>query len=208
MDVLKTFGDYYAKKDYTNALLTLQKNPDALSSGILNYNLGTVYTKLENWPLARYHFLQAEGVGEASQNLDLIEIKLGLVKIEKPLNTSDYFFKTSSILSDGYLTTMSLLVLMLGLLIIKKTPSLKNIVLTFLIASLPFGFNFWVKSLPRAIALKTEPLLEGPSTIFGSAGELPAGVLVITKTQGEWKKIIYPSRFQGWIRSTDLKELE
>ena len=56
-DVLKTFEDYYTKKDYLNALLVLQKGGKEISPKVKHYNLGTVYAKMQNWPMARYHFL-------------------------------------------------------------------------------------------------------------------------------------------------------
>src|SRR5665647_2086831 len=58
-DVLKTFEDYYTKKDYLNALLVLQKGGKEISPKVKHYNLGTVYAKMQNWPMARYHFLLA-----------------------------------------------------------------------------------------------------------------------------------------------------
>ncbi len=212
MDVLKTFGDYYTKGDYANALLVLQQHPKDVSSGLWHYNMGTVYSKLENMPLARYHFISAENHGfnspEVSGNLDLIETKLELSKVEKPLTSADFLIKGGTFLATGYLTTLSLIVVMIGLLVIKKAPSFKKISFLLLAALMPLVLNFWINSWNRAIVMGTQTIMDGPSKIFSASGELPPGVLVITKSDGEWKEIIYPSRFHGWIQSSVLKELE
>jgi hypothetical protein len=71
-----------------------------------------------------------------------------------------------------------------------------------------FGATYWVKSWDRGIVLIPRPIKEGPSVIFSSNQELPVGIMVVTKREGDWLKVIYPTRFEGWIHSTHIKELK
>lgn len=209
---MKTFEGFYSKGDFANALLTLEKNPSDLSPGLWHYNVGTIKAKMQNLPEARFHFLQATELGMNSDvvfnNLKIAEEKLDIVRLEKPLNASDYFIKGSLWASQGLFTSLSLIIIIAALLHLRKRISYK-LVLSYLTAVLlPLGFNFWVNSWDRAVVTNTQLVQEGPSVIFPSRGELPLGVLVVLKHNGEWSKIIYPSRFEGWIKNTGLKSLE
>lgn len=207
----QTFEDFYAKKDYANALISIQKLKKVVPPANWHYNIGTVYAKLENLPMARFHLLQAEALGfagsEASQNLDLVEAKLEITKLEKPLNTIDYGVKAGLILQRGLLTSFSLLIILTGLIVLKKKPSFLKVTGLSLIALLPLALNWWINSWPFAVVQKNVELQEGPSAIFGSLGEVPGGVRVLYKNEGEWSQIIYPTRFNGWIKSNELKDL-
>ncbi len=81
-------------------------------------------------------------------------------------------------------------------------------VVFLLLVLIPVGLNWWVKSWPYAVVVAPQAIQEGPSAIFPARGELPVGVLVITREMGEWEEVIYPSRFQGWIKKQGLKVLE
>jgi hypothetical protein len=211
-DVLKTFEDFYIQKDYGNALLTLKKYGQEIPPGLLNYNLGIVYGKIDNWPMARFHFLQSERAGFWSdgltQNLLLAEQKLEIGKLEKPLSTSDILVKSALFVSNGLLTSLSFMMLLAGLMLLKKKPSvLKSLVIATLVA-LPVVLNFWINSWPKAVVTESQVIIEGPSQIFTPLGELNPGVMVIVRQEGEWLKIIYPSRFSGWIKNKGLMKLE
>jgi hypothetical protein len=177
-----------------------------------HYNLSTVYAKLENWPEARFHLLLASKEGVTlpgmSQNLLLVEEKLEVVKLEKSLSTSDYLYKAAKFFTFGEFTTISLLFLLIGLLMLKKKPSFKRFSVLLILTLLPLAFSLVLKKYPEGIVLSSEKVLEGPSVIFGSVAEIPAGVKVITHGDGEWRQILSPSRFQGWIHQDALKELE
>lgn len=210
-DVLKTVQNYYAQKDYNLALDTLLKNQEHVPPGIWHYNVGTVHGKLENWPLARFHLLMAGKEGyvsqEAIQNRELVEEKLNVGRLEIPTSASDYFFKYSLEATHGVFTTMGLLLIISGIIALWKKVSAKVTILFFLTAVMIFGFNWWLVELDKNIIVNSQIVHEGPSAIFESSEELPAGVMVITVQSGEWLKIIYPSRFQGWIKKSGLKEL-
>lgn len=209
---LKTFQDYYVKKDYKSALQTLQSHQSKLPRGLLHYNLGTVYGKLENWPLARYHLLMAEKNGfdsrELEQNKKLVEERLDVVRLEKPLNAMDYGVKFSTSISGEVLTTLGLIILLVGMLFLKKKPSLMRALVLILLVLSPLCLNWWISTWPRSIATEPQAILEGPSGIFSAKGELMPGTLVISLDKGQWQEIIWPSRFSGWVKRSALKELE
>ncbi len=211
-DVLKTFEDFYLKKDYQKALEVLRNHAQDISPAVWHYNMGTVHAEMQDWALARFHLLMAESQGLHSKSLQqnqiLVEEKLDAQRLEKPLGAEDYFHRIGLVISDGILTSFSLLFLVIGLWIFKKKPQIKLMVIFLCLILLPLAFNWWIKSWPKAIVTETQTIHEGPSSIFSSTGELPLGVFVITQDQGDWKKIIYPSRFEGWIRSKGLQVLE
>jgi len=209
---LKTFEGYYLKKDYPNALLTLEKGRGEVEAGLWHYNMGTVFGEMKNWPLARFHFMLAEANGfnskELSQNQQLAEDVLEISRLEKPLDTSDYLIKASLVASEGLLVTLSLIFLVLGLWLLKQSATAKRALIFVLAVVSPLIIDSWFDSWPRKIVIETKSLYEGPSALFAVRGELPAGLMVLTNTKGEWEEIIYPARFSGWVRTDGMKRLE
>ncbi len=190
----------------------LAKNREKLSPGLWHFNMGTVKAKLNVMAEARYHFLAAERQGFAderlNQNLSLVEKALEVKTLEKPLDTLDYAVKFGLWSQNGFLTMISLIILLGGMLILRKEKKYYVLVLTIFFALIPVGCHYWIRSWDKAVTLKAQEVLDGPSVIFGSRGELPAGIMIVTKKTGEWKEVIYPSRFSGWIKNAGLKELE
>jgi hypothetical protein len=211
-DVLKTVEAFHNQKEYQKALATLEANQSKISPGVWHYNMGTEYGKLDNLPLARYHFLMAELKGlnskEVLSNRNLIESKLDITRLEKPISSYDYFIKISLEASKGILTTVSLLLVIIGLFNLWKKSNFKALGICLFFALGFTGMNWWVNSWDKSIVMETKSVQEGPSAIFSVKGELPVGVMVITQAKGEWLEIIYPSRFQGWIKESGLKELK
>ena len=211
-DVLKTFEDYYANKDYEQALLTLKTHGEAFAPEVLHYNLGTVYAQMENLPLARFHLLMAQDLrltnDVVQQNLNIVEEKLDIKKLEIATSVQDHFVQISSTLSGGVLNSLSLVLLIIGILMLKQKRTALRMLVFILMVGLPWAYNFWVRSWPRAIVLESQEVREGPSQIFSPVAELPAGVLVIFEEHGNWRKITYPNRFRGWIKPQSIKELE
>jgi hypothetical protein len=196
---LKTVQTFYESHDYQEALKTLESGHEQIPAGIWHYNMGTIHGKLENWSRARYHFLMAEEKGFSSPELltnkQIAEQKLEISKLEKPLGASDY-------------ATFALLMVVVGILSIWRKASFK-VTLSFFAGSLLIMLCHWgVKSLDKSVVIDEIPLHDGPSVIFGSRGEVPAGVFLITTKQDEWLKIIYPSRFEGWVKANGPKELK
>lgn len=209
---LKTFQDYYLKQDFHKALQVLQQHGKDIEPAIWNYNLGLVHAELKNYPLARYHLMKAQDLGaslpELAQSQALVDEQLDVIKLEKPINASDRFIKAGLTFTDGPFVTLSLIMLITGLWSLKKTLSFKRAGLVLLSVALPLVLNLWVNSWPRRIVPEARPLMDGPSALFTSRGELPAGVLIVTNRKGDWEEVVYPARFQGWIKSEGLLSLE
>jgi tetratricopeptide (TPR) repeat protein len=208
---LKTFQDFYAQKDYVNALKTLKSQSSELPPTIYHYNLGTTLAQLGNLPEARAHFLKAQDLGnslpELQENLKFVEGPLEIVRLEAPLSAADYFIKGAQVMKGGLLTSASLLVLIAGLFLVKQKPSPFRMLALILLVSAPVALNFWITAWPRAVVLEEQTILEGPSSIFSSSQSVVPGVLVIGEREGNWFHVRYPSRFKGWIQAKGLYEL-
>ncbi len=210
--MLKTFEAYYQKNDFNNALKVLKDHPGEVPQNVWHYNLGLVYAKLENFPLARYHFLIAGKSGLQSTSLrdneKLVVEKLDLSTVEKPLNASDYVYKSVTFLSQGELTSISLMILFVGLLSLRKKRNPVRLAMLVIAMAVPLTLGLLVKQWPEAIVVKDDRVAEGPSAIFAALTDIPAGLKIVTRGEGEWREILYPSRFRGWIRKNSIKELE
>jgi len=173
--------------------------------------MGTVLAQLNQLPEARLHLLIAQKIGlisPSNQNLELVEEKLEITRLEKPLSVSDYFFKTSFLAAEGWLTTLSLIFLITGIIICRKSASVKKLGLFFIATITPLIFNFIINAVPLEISLKPIVFKEGPSEIFMDRGEIPAGVMLITREREGWREILFPSRFNGWVKDNpNLKRL-
>lgn len=174
--------------------------------------MGTVYGEMNNWPMARFHFILAEKSGlhskELIQNKKLAETKLEVSRLEKPLDASDYYIRVSNIAADGPLVTLGFLFLAIGVWLLRKKASFKSAVIFILAVVTPLMLDFWIDSWPRKMTSAPITLYEGPSALFGTIGEIPAGIVVITNKKDEWEKVIFPSRFSGWIKPDHLESLE
>jgi hypothetical protein len=211
-DILKTVETLHHQKDYAGALRALETHQGEVSPGLWHYNMGTIYGKLEKLALARFHILMADKAGYSSKvlfdNKNLIEEKLDIPKLEKPLSIEDYLVKGSLIASQGLFTMMSLLLLIAGIISIKKKANVKIYSGFLFLSVMLIGLNFWVHSWNKMVVIEAQPIHEGPSAIFSAQEELPSGVMLVTIQSGEWLEVIYPTRFSGWIRKTGLKELK
>lgn len=210
--MFKTFREFYDQKDYANAELLLRKNSDVIPAELWNYNLGTVLAQKNDFPMARYHLLKAKSLGlkteSLSENLRFVEEKLETPKWETPLSLEDYSKKSVLWAHGGFFTTLALLVLIAGIIHFMRSKTVRLIPLYALLMLLPLGMHFWVGSWESYIVKENLLVLEGPSAIFSPRGEVPAGVRILTKKKGDWHKIIYPSRFEGWVREQGLMSLE
>lgn len=202
----------YREKDYQGALKTLEQHRRDLSPGVWHYNMGTVLAKLENPALSRYHFVMAEKAGltgwELQENRSLVETKLDVARLERPLSTSDYLRKAGMLASDGVFMTIALLLIIGGITSAWKRTSGSLTAAFFILSFSLLSVNFWIMSWDQVIVMKPQVLSEGPSAIFGQKEEIPAGVILVVEKRGEWLKVLYPSRFEGWILSQGLKELK
>ncbi len=211
-DVLKTVETLYVNKEYQKALEILNANKKNISSPVWHYNVGTFYGKLENWPLARYHLTIAEWEGlrskEVSLNKHLVESKLEIAKLERPTSLQDYFVKGGIEASQGILSLISFIFVFIGLIFFWRQKIQKIFLACLAMGSIALGMNLWIHSWDKMIVINSQTIKDGPSEIFGQHDEVPTGVMIVGKSKGDWIEIIYPSRFQGWIKNTGLKELK
>ncbi len=211
-NALKTFQDLYLKKEYPLALTELEKNAKIVEPGLWHYNMGTVLAEMNEWPLARFHFIMAEKSGLESQQLhrnqQLAESKLEIGRLEKPLTTSDFFIKAAMVSAEGPLLSLSLVFLVIGLMALKKSRTIKAALIFSVAVLSPLILNFWIHSWTPKIVTTAKSIYDGPSALFQIKGELPAGVMILTNTKGNWDEIIFPSRFSGWVKLDSLKSLE
>jgi hypothetical protein len=211
-DVVQTFEEYYMKMDYPNALLMLEKKQNDMDAGLWHYNMGSVLAKMNDFPLSRFHLIMAESNGlhskELIQNKLYVEDKLDISRLEQPLDSYDYLIKSGLTAADGPLLSVGFLFLVIGLWLLKKSPTVKSALAFVIVVAAPLMLDLWIDSWPRKIVAAPKVIYDGPSALFGTRGELPVGLMVITNTKDEWEKIIYPSRFSGWIKSDGLKRLE
>jgi hypothetical protein len=209
-DVLKTVESLYSKKAYREALDYLANNKGHVSKGLWHYNMGTIFASLEDWPMARYHLSMADLHGYTSRELlsnqSLVEDKLLSQKWEKPITPMDYVIRGALLGSDGILTFFGLVIMIIGIFLLKNQLK-KRAFMLLSVSLLLFGMTLWIKTWNWGIVLKPQVLREGPSAIFNSKDEIPAGVKVLTLKEGEWVKVIFPERFEGWIRNAEIKEL-
>lgn len=210
-DILKTVEALERQNDYSGAKKLLEQNQTHLDPALWHFNLGVLNAKTEQWALARFHFLKAQESGyskpELVTNQNIVEDKLEITKLEKPISTSDYLMKGALLGSQGIFLSLSLLLLVAGLLSLWKKAGLKVFSIFVVLALGLTAINFWIISWDKYLVINPTPVFEGPSVIFQNRGEIPSGVFVIVKKQGDWEKILFPSRFDGWIKAADLKEL-
>lgn len=211
-DVLKTVEAHYNQKDYTSALSLLQANKANISPGVWHYNVGTIYGKLDDWAMARYHFLLADWEGLSSKevvsNRMLVEEKLDIQKLEKSFSPSDFFIKASIESSHGILTSLSLLFVLFGVICFWRKKSWKTISIFCVMSVMFVGLNLWILTWTKFISVKSQLIYDGPSVIFPTREELPIGILIVTRQKDDWLQVVYPSRFEGWVKFNGLKELK
>ena len=93
------FEELYLKKDYKGAANYLLQNKQQLNSGIFHYNLGTVYSKMGDYPAARFHLEKAikEGYINSSSlnNLTYIKTQLQVDDLSTSSNLPDQLMNSA-----------------------------------------------------------------------------------------------------------------
>jgi hypothetical protein len=211
-NALKTIQNFYVQKEYAKAIDWLENNQSQMDKAIWHFNLGLFNAKLENWSNARFHFLQAELMGysglEINQNLKIINDRLDLIQFEKALSTKDHVIKVGMELSHGVFIIFAIFMVLLSLILSLKKRDVKKVLFFLVLGFLFIGADLWIRSWDKRVVIESQEIVEGPSSIFSAKEELPPGLVVVVDSKDEWLKIIYPSRFSGWIKDRGLKELK
>jgi hypothetical protein len=208
----KSFEELYVKNDFKGAASYLLQNKQHLDSGIFHYNLGTVYSKLNDLPAARFHLEKAikEGFVNSSSlnNLNYINQKLQVDDLSTSNNFYDQFMNSAlSIPGSAYLT-FSLIIALASVFLLKSKKQMSKLAIAsailFTIVPLAF-FHFYLSNVNYAIALKDVPVYEGPSKIFHEKGVVHAGSKVVLGDFKEgWFFIKNPISLSGWVSRDQL----
>jgi hypothetical protein len=211
-DILKTVESAYQQGDFQGAISTLEKNQIHVTPGLWHYNMGTLYAKLENFPLARYHFLMSDMEGYTNKDLiknkKIVEEKLDIPKHEKMLSTSDYFIRGSVEATHGIFTMVCLLIIICGVFLSFRRSNFKAFRFSLVLSCLVLVINFWVQNWKKFIVLEGQVLHEGPSSIFLSNQEVPPGTMIVVLEKDDWLRVLYPSQYGGWIKHNGIRKLK
>jgi hypothetical protein len=207
-----SFDELYLKKDYKGAAHYLLKNKQQIDSGIFHYNLGTVYSKMGDQAIARFHLEKAiqEGYINSSSlnNLTYVKSQLQVDDLTTSTSLPDEIINTAvSIPSAGYLSMTLALMLVFSILIRLKKIQKKWIMFAVLLISLSpiIMLNFYIKNINYAVALQDIPLYEGPSKIFNEKGTVRAGSkIIIGQFKDGWFQVEFPISLSGWINKDQL----
>lgn len=210
--VRSVFEDLYLKKDYKAAANYLLQNKQQLSSGIFHYNLGTVYSKMGDFPAARFHLEKSlkEGyINSASlNNLTFVKAQLQVDDISTSVALPDQVMNAALTIPPAAYLSFSLLLLLLGVVLLKSKKLFKKISIIFFIilALSPVLFSeYYISKINYAIAFKDISLYEGPSKIFSEKGKVHAGSKIILGEFKEgWFYVKFPISLAGWVNKDQL----
>lgn len=210
--VSSSFEELYLKKDYKGAANYLLQNKQQLSSGIFHYNLGTVYSKMGDYPAARFHLEKAvkEGYINSSSlnNLTYVKSQLQVDDISTSTNLPDELMNIALTIPPAAYFSFSLILLLLGITLVKSKKLVKKTSMAFFIVLIatPFLFSqYYLDKINYAVAFKDVPVFEGPSKIFAEKGKVKAGSKIILSDYKEgWFYIKFPISLAGWISKDQL----
>jgi tetratricopeptide (TPR) repeat protein len=206
------FENFYLKKDFKGAANYLVQNKKLFDSGIFHYNLGTVYSKMGDYPTARFHIEKAIRGGYINSaslnNQNFIKSQLNVDDLTTSTNLSDQLMNTAiSIPSSAYLS-LTLILLMFGLSLLKNKKLIKKVSITFFfsLVFIPIFFStFYLDKINYAVAFKDLSLYEGPSKIFTEKGKVKAGSkIILGEFKDGWFYVKFPISLTGWVSKDQL----
>lgn len=207
-----SFEDLYVKKDYKGAASYLLANKKLFDSGIFHYNLGTVYSKMGDYPAARFHFEKAikEGYINSSSlnNLTFVKTQLQVDDISTSTSFPDQVMNAALAIPPAAYFSLTLLFLLLGVVLLKSRKLVRKTSIFFLIVLIvaPTAFSkFYLEQVNYAVSFKDVPVYEGPSKIFTEKGKVKAGSKIILGEYKEgWFYVKFPISLAGWINKDQL----
>jgi hypothetical protein len=206
------FQELYLKQDYKSAINAIIQNKQQFKSSIFHYNLGTAYAKLGDLGPARYHLekaiLQGMNGSAALNNLNYVKSKIENEDLSNSTALSDQFINYSlNIPIEGYWSiTLILMLIVLLIIKIKKMTNKYLLFFLFILSLTPILFsNFYLNKVNTAVVMKEISIYEGPSKIFQEKGKIKAGSKVVLGEFKEgWFFIKYPLPLAGWISKENL----
>lgn len=210
-ELLKSLETLYVKEEFNGTIDLLLKSKHRFDEGLFHYNLGTVHAKVGNHAAGRYHFEKSIKSGfvnnKVINNLEVVNERLQVEDIGTSSEIYDQLLNTSLKIPDSCYLTMSLLLLIFGLLLFRKkiVKGVKKFGLLVLVSTLPWGFNhFYLKGINFAIAMKETKLYEGPSKIYTEKFLIKPGTkFIFSKINDGWLYIERPLFLSGWIVRDD-----
>jgi tetratricopeptide (TPR) repeat protein len=206
------FDELYLKKDYKGAANYLLQNKQQLNSGIFHYNLGTVYSKMGDYPAARFHLEKAikEGYINSSSlnNLTYVKAQLQVDDLTTSTELPDQLMNTVLTIPPAAYFSFSLILLLLGITLLRSKKLIKKTGIGFfivLIVAPVFFSQRYLDKINYAVAFKDVAIYEGPSKIFTEKGKVRAGSKIILGEYKEgWFYIKFPISLAGWISKDQL----
>lgn len=213
MNLEKEYKNLFESGDYQGAIRLLRANKESFDSALYHYNLGINHARLEQLPLARYHFEKARDNGlyspELRESLQQVKKLTGAQVMEKKSDLTDYLYDwtLSSSLYTGFNISLILGIVLMTQL--KKIPRFWIKLLLALIVLTPLAVQvYYKKNYSQAIVMQTKAVLAGPSEIFEQTQELTPGIKIsVSENFNGWRRIVAPASHKGWIRAGKLKEL-
>lgn len=181
-----------------------------LDPSVYWFSMGKLYAKDNNWSDARIAFLKSQKIyprQETIDNLLVVEKKLVVSELEAPRSIKDYSIHTTYFIGAELALTLNLALLVWGLWRFKKTKSYKQLLAIISVILMLSGLSFWTRNWPWVVAEEELIVFHGPSEIFDKVQVVPKGIKFLGVEKDSWIKIIYPSRFEGWIKKENISEL-
>lgn len=207
---LKTLID---TQQWQNALNLLNEHKDQFDSAIYHYNVAVVKVNLAQSSDAMYHFEMAKSLGlqspELINSINSLKEQLNISYIENSLEFIDLMHQLLFQLPNQFYYSVSILMLILVFWNFKLIVTRLFKVLLILVSIAPsIFFTSYIKPKEMAIIQANLKVYAGPSRIFDQVQEIPEGAkIIIGNDYNNWKQVIYPQRFKGWIFSDKYKAI-
>ncbi|MDP7321811.1 MAG: tetratricopeptide repeat protein [Bacteriovoracaceae bacterium] len=187
--------DYSAAKEYLNSL-ELSDVAQWYNLGYLAYKKGDLVTARAYLEKAKYEGMFSDEMGQA---LGLVKNELGLQYIEQDHSFQDNLMLNMVSFSSEFYLAFFAMFLSFVLIFIWKRIYLLGVLFGVLV--LMAGSGFYIKKNYSIVFNQNESVVySGPSRIFEEQQILPKGIkFIVGKKSGDWKYVIYPQSYRGWI---------
>ncbi len=209
--LLKSLQDQYLKGDFESVKEGLLEHKASFPKGEFHFNLGTIYSKMENHAVARFHLEKALSEGyenvAVKHNLKSVQGSLAVSDISNSSRIEDLVLSKSLEFGNDFYLFLTLLISVVALvLFLKKYVSKTTFAILGLVALVPISAKvFYIDNFSVGILFQESAIYEGPSGIFEKTGKVPAGSKIVLgkKTDG-WRMIEKPLEYVGWIKSNEV----
>lgn len=209
--LLKSLRDHYQKGEFDSVKDLLLQNKAGFHKGEFHYNLGTVYSKMGNYAVGRYHLEKAVHEGyetvAAKHNLKTVQTNLSVHDVTTSKTYDDVLLSKGLEYGIDFYVFATLLILVIStVLFSKKLIGRWGFGLLVIVSLAPVSTHqLYLKKLNVGVNFKELQVYEGPSGIFEKTGEIPSGAkLVLGKAIDGWFFVERPLDYVGWVKSENL----